>query len=308
MPERVTSLSSNTLSFSRDAATVAGEGFYQTITFGSVVKLVRRLMLLVPAAHRHKFRHMNTVDLGAGLMLLSLVFSQYLLTDGGHFGIECQKALVHQSKINIKNITAKGISNWRKGDLRPETVLEQGELQHVIPPNVIPVHGYIEDIEDLSIFDLAIGFDDVNSPETFRSLAKIWNKRESKMCKFFITNATPVQLDDCGFTDIIWKDEVRCNFSQTGATTETRVFHVYMREVLKGRAVAKWRFEHEHQVTAAKGPFREPWEKFCKGRRRQKLGLPFNPEVVQMSKEFDEEIGWMDERPRSTRANICYKE
>ena len=284
LPGRLLTLASGIPFIHEPLGAMTGEGYYQTITPGSRLKLFNAMLKLIPT---EKLRYLNTLDIGSGLSLPSLFFSQYITEFGVHFEIESQAGLVNSARYNIKQVTAKGLNNIYQGHLSPSNIKKDGELQHVVPPNCVSIPGKIEHIPDFANFDMIHGFDEVNSPETFHHLAMLWNKTESKMCKFFITNLSPPEIADLGFNDIVCKDQFRCQLSGVVGGRESRVFYVYMRKTVSTRARSSWKFENDYQVATASGPFKEAWERFHKGRLQANTRYSFNPEIVKMNMEYD---------------------
>lgn len=299
IPKRVLTIASGIPFIHDPIGSTGGGGFYQKITDGSMTRLVNAFMKLMPTTE--KVRYLSTLDIGSGLSGPSLLFSQYFFERGVHFGIECQAGLVHNARCNIKNVTAKGLTNIRQGLLSSSNIEKNGELEHVVPPNCIAICGDIMDIEDLAHVDVLYGFDDVNGPETFHHMAKVWNNPKSKMCKFFLTNSTEADIKDCGFEDIMWKDGVRCQLARICGHSESRVFNVFMRKTLSTRSRSKWIFENDVKVATASGPFKEAWERFHKGRLQVNTKYSFNQEIVKMNMEFQHQNGWMDNVKRSNR-------
>ncbi|KAL7527785.1 hypothetical protein ACHAXR_002127 [Thalassiosira sp. AJA248-18] len=158
-----------------------------------------------------------------------MILSQYLCDRGIHIGLECQAGLVSNSRTYLKYLTAKGINNHLQGFLSESSIMEHGELQHVVPHNCISIHANIYDLVDVGNFDFILGFDDVFEPETFHKMGEVWNHPKSKMCKVFVTNLTPSNIEECGFQDIVLKDTVQCKLARTGDITEYRTFYVYLR-------------------------------------------------------------------------------
>lgn len=298
IPVRLQELTSG-IAYTHDPlGSVTGEGYYQTITTGSMAAVTNAMLKLVPI---EKARFMSTLDIGSGLSKPSLQFSQYFMERGVHFGLERQAPLVHGAKINIKNVTAKGLLNIRKGLLSSSNIKENGELQYVVPPNCISIHGDIMDIVDLGHVDALWGFDDVNAPETFHHMGTVWNHPNSKMCKLCVTNLSPNEMVDCGFKDFVLKDSVRCQLAGLNGCSESRVFYVYLRETLSTRARNKWIFENDRRVATASGPFKEAWERFHKGRLQANTEYSFNTEIVKMNMEYQDQNGWMNNVKRSNR-------
>ena len=298
VPERVRMLHSGIPFFKDPLGSITGEGFYQGITSGSMSKLYHAMLKLMPI---EKVRFLSTLDMGSGLSLPSLYFSQYIAEFGVHFGIESQAGLVNSARTNIKNVTAKGLMNISQGNLSPSNIKKNGELKYVRPPSCLSIQGDIMHIVDLAIFDLVYGFDDVNHPDIFHHMAKVWNNPKSKMCKMYVTNATPGDLEECGFEDIVLMDSVRCQLARLNKHSESRVFYVYLRKTLSTRTKKKWIFENDNQVATASGPFKEAWEKYNNGRLSANSKYSFNTEIVKMNMEYQDQNGWMDNVQRSNR-------
>ena len=89
----------------------------------------------------------------------SLQMAQYLCQGGTHFGIELQRGVHIQARLNIKHITEKGMKNIREGFLSRPSVDKSGELDHVVPPNCVACHGNIFDIQEVGCFDFMYAFD-----------------------------------------------------------------------------------------------------------------------------------------------------
>ena len=298
LPDRLQTFASGIPFIHEPLGAVTGEGYYQTITPGSRLKLFNAMLKWIPI---EKIRYLITLDLGSGLSLPSIFFSQYITEFGMHFGIESQAGLVHSARCNIHQLTKKGLNNIHQEHLSPPNIKENGELKYNVPPNCVSVQGKIEDVPDLSNFDLIHGFDEVNSPETFDHLAMIWNNPKSKMCKFFITNLNSLDIADLGFKDIVCKEEFRCQLSGIVGASESRKFYFFMRKSISTMAKKKWKFENDNQVATASGPFKEAWERFHKGRLQPKTGYYFNPEIAKMNMEYDIENYSTNKEGRSTK-------
>ena len=134
-------------------------------------------------------------------------------------------------------------------------------------------------------------------------LAMLSDIAKSKMCKVFVTNSTPNDIEECGFEDIKLQGLKRCQFSGKG---ETRVFYIYLRKTLSNRSRKKWPFEYERQVETASGPLKDAWERMHKGRVQAKSEgrkLSYNPEIAKMNMVYDECAGWMDGLKQDKKKN-----
>ena len=145
VPSRVLTIASGIPFIHEPLGSVTGNGFYQAITTGDFGKLFNAVLKLMPI---DRVQFLSTLDLGSGLGLPSLYFSQYISEFGVHFGIEYQAGLVHNVRCNLKNVAAKGLNNIRQGHLSSSNIEKNGELQYVVPPNCISIEGDIMDIVD----------------------------------------------------------------------------------------------------------------------------------------------------------------
>ena len=135
---------------------VTGDGFHQTMSGDEIAALFYKVLSILP---KEKVPFLSSLDLGSGLMGPSLQMAQYLCQGGTHFGIELQRGVHIQARLNIKHITEKGMKNIREGFLSRPSVDKSGELDHVVPPNCVACHGNIFDIQEVGCFDFMYAFD-----------------------------------------------------------------------------------------------------------------------------------------------------
>ena len=57
------------------------------------------------------WKYMTTIDIGLGLGLPSLIFSQYIFESGFHVEIEFNQRFHNIYKMNVKTLTEKVIDN-----------------------------------------------------------------------------------------------------------------------------------------------------------------------------------------------------
>jgi len=146
LPPRVTTLRQD-LHVIRDALGKDGEGHFAEVTESSLMKVQLEVFSLLGRDVR--CRNLYTLDLGSGMLMPSLVFSQYLFEHGFHVGIEFQQNLVALSKYNLRNYSLKGMANIQNGLFEETHIKTKGELTNVLPPRVDCVHG---DIVSVCVF------------------------------------------------------------------------------------------------------------------------------------------------------------
>ena len=94
---------------------------------------------------------------------------------------------------------------------------------------------------------------------------------------------------------------IRCQLACLNGRSESRVLHVYLRKTLSTRSRKRWKFENEHQVATASGPFKEAWGRFHKGRLKANTKYSFNTGIVKMNMEYQNQNRLIDNVKRSDR-------
>lgn len=309
LPPRLTHCGED-ITIIREPLGKGAQGIYQSLSDTSLQKVINSLIRLLPSDGRG--RRCNSIDLGSGLGHPSLHFAMYYFCLGGlHAGIELSEGLHNTSQFNLRSVTDKGMVSLKEGCLDPVYIHEHGELNIVYPPcialvcaNIVsilftPMISFVKDIlphtlfpfqldlQDLGMFDFAYGFDSVNTPQTKFHLAEIWNKKESRNCKFFITNSNESEMKEYRFEDIILKDQVTVSFR---SVNESRTTYIYRRASIPSKP--KMKFEFENPVQSAPDPFKDVWDRFNKGRLdkrtgKLKAGYRYNMEIVEMNMSAD---------------------
>jgi hypothetical protein len=135
VPPRITNLRQH-LHDILDASGKDNEGHFAEVTQSSLIYMELGVFCLLSRDVR--CRKLYTLDLGPGMLMPSLVFSQYLFEHGFHVGIDSQQNRVTLSKQNLRNYSLKGKANIQNGLFEDKT---KGELTNVLPPRVDCVPG-----------------------------------------------------------------------------------------------------------------------------------------------------------------------
>ena len=143
VPPRITNLRQH-LHDILDASGKDNEGHFAEVTESSLIHMELGVFCLLSRDVR--CRKLFTLDIGPGMLMPSLVFSQYLFEHGFHVGIDSQQNRVTLLKQILRNYSLKGKANIRNGLFKDKT---KGEITNVLPPRVDCVPG---DIVSVCVF------------------------------------------------------------------------------------------------------------------------------------------------------------
>ena len=87
------------------------------------------------------------------------------------------------------------------GCCEEEQVKLYGELKNVKPPHVSLFKGNIENTKHYTEVDVIYGFNHVNSFVTKESVRKAWDDPQSWNVKVLVTNSSPKECLELGYTD-----------------------------------------------------------------------------------------------------------
>ena len=118
-----------------DVVSTGGLGYFAENKDGSIVNVMKEVHRIL--GYSPKNRKMNTLELGSGLGRPSTVFSQYLFDHGLAIGVELDPNLQSNALHNLKLITLKGVHNVKNGCFEEDSVEQNGELKHVVPPRMM---------------------------------------------------------------------------------------------------------------------------------------------------------------------------
>ncbi|KAL3786346.1 hypothetical protein HJC23_000588 [Cyclotella cryptica] len=207
--------------------------------------------------------HLHTIDNGSGLGYPSLIFSQCNMEFGLHFGLEMSSGLNNTGRINVKNITEKAMVNVYAGCFEEEQVKLHGELKYVRPPHVVLMEGNIEHTKHYAGVDVIYGFDHVNSFVTKESVRKAWDDPRSWNVKILVTNSSPKECLELGYTDLVLSSQCRIDFK---GISESRTAYFYFRETFAKKNPEEWMFEYTNHVTEVDPNLKEVYDVYSEGK------------------------------------------
>lgn len=207
--------------------------------------------------------HLHTIDNGSGLGYPSLIFSQCNMEFGLHFGLELSSGLNSTGRINIKNITEKAMVNVHAGCFEEEQVKLYGELKYVRPPHVCLLEGNIEHTKHYAGIDVIYGFDHVNSFVTKESVRKAWDDPRSWNVKILVTNSSPKECLELGYTDLVLNSQCKIDFK---GVSESRTAYFYFRETFAKKNPREWLFEYMHHLTEVDPNLKEVYDVYSEGK------------------------------------------
>jgi hypothetical protein len=159
--------------------------------------------------------------------------------------LELSSGLNTTGRINVKNITEKGLVNYYEGHFDVEQVKLHGELKYVRPPHVGLIEGNIEHTKHYAGVDVIYGFDHVNSFVTKQSVRKAWDDPRSWNVKILVTNSSPRECMELGYTDLTLKTQCKIDFK---GVSESRTAYFYFRDTFAKMNPKEWVFEYQHHV------------------------------------------------------------
>ena len=239
---RLTSLSQDIVYF-KDPLGHCDGGHFAEVTVGSMQLVSGTIWKMAGGGIRAS--HLHTIDNGSGLGYPSLIFSQCNMECGLHFGLELSSGLNTTGRINVKNITEKGLVNYNKCHFDVDQVKLHGELKYVRPPHVGLIEGNIEHTRHYAGVDVIYGFDHVNSFVTKQSVRKAWDDPRSWNVKILVTNSSPRECMELGYTDLTLKTQCKIDFK---GVSESRTAYFYFRNIFAKMNPKEWVFEYEHHV------------------------------------------------------------
>ena len=257
---RLTSLSQDIVYF-KDPLGHCDGGHFAEVTVGSMQLVSGTIWKM--AGGGISASHLHTIDNGSGLGYPSLIFSQCNMEYGLHFGLEMSSGLNTTGRINVKNVTEKAMVNFQAGCFNEEHIKLYGELKYVRPPHVGLIEGNIEQTKHYAGVDVIYGFDHVNSFVTKQSVRKAWDDPRSWNVKILVTNSSPKECLELGYTDLTLKTQCKIDFK---GVSESRTAYFYFRDTFAKKSPEQWVFEYMRHVTDVDPNLKEVYDVYSEGK------------------------------------------